>query len=261
MSRTFRELIQYRDVLYMLVWRDIKIRYKQSVLGAMWALLMPLIIVGAGVAVRVAFGTATGGHVHMRDVAAVAVKSAPYGFLVAAIRFGTLSLISNANLLTKAYVPRLIFPLAAVLSQLFDFFIASSFLGIAVLVMGAGISLQLLWLPVLFVALLALVAGAAIILSAASLFFRDVKYLVEVIFTFAIFFVPVFYESSMMGKWRTLLMLNPLSPILEGVSSSVVDHATPALGWLGYSFAFALAFLGVAVLAFQKLEPYFAESV
>ena len=258
---TLRELIQYRDVLYMLVWREIKIRYKQSILGAMWALLMPLIIVGAGIAVRFAFATVSGGKIHSADIAAVAVKSAPYGFLVAAIRFGTQSLISNSNLVSKVYFPRVIFPLAAVLSQLFDFVIASAFLGIGVLLIGTGVSFQLLWLPVLFIGLMALVTGAAVLLSAASLFFRDVKYLVEVLLTFAVFFVPVFYESRMMGKWQPLVLLNPISPILEAASTTVVGHTAPDLPWIGYSLVFGMVFLWASLSIFRKLEPYFAESV
>jgi len=261
MSRTIRELVRYRDVLYMLVWREIRIRYKQSVLGMLWALLMPTIIVGAGVAVRFAFSSLSGTPTHASDIASVAVKSAPYGFLVAAIRFGTSSLISNSNLLTKVYVPRLIFPLAAVLSQLFDFLVASVVLAAAVLIAGVGVSAQLLWLPLIFVGLFVLVIGAAILLSAASLFFRDVKYLVEVGLTFAVFFLPVFYEARMMGRWESLVMFNPVAPLLEATSDTVVRHVTPNLGWLGYSIAFAAVFFLAALSLFQKLEPYFAESV
>ena len=261
LRRTIRELVRFRDVLYMLVWRDVKVRYKQSVLGVMWALLMPLIIVGAGIAVRFAFTSLSGVPTHASDVAAVAVKSAPYGFLVAALRFGTSSLVSNANLLTKVYVPRLIFPLAAVLSQLFDFFVASAVIGIFVLAIGAGVSVQLFWLPLIFLGLLMLVVALSVFLSAASLFFRDVKYLVEVLLTFLVFFVPVFYDSRMVGKWKPLLMLNPISPILEAASLTVVDHVTPDLRWFAYSLISGVVLLWVALAVFRKLEPYFAESV
>ena len=203
----------------------------------------------------------SGAKIQASDIASVAVKSAPYGFFVAAIRFGTISLVANSNLLTKVYVPRLIFPLAAVLSQLFDFIVASAILAIVVLAIGTGVSMQLLWLPILFIALLTLVVGSAVLLSAASLFFRDVKYLVEVLLTFAVFFVPVFYEARMMGKWEPLFLLNPVSPILEAVSTTVIGHSSPSLGWLSYSFAFGLVFLLGSLVVFRKLEPYFAESV
>ena len=126
---------------------------------------------------------------------------------------------------------------------------------------GVGISVQVLWLPLLFAGLVVLAAGFAIILSAAGVFFRDVKYLVEVLLTFAVFFVPVFYDSSMLGRWGPLILLNPVSPLLEAISTTVVAHRAPDLAWVAYSLVFGLLLLGGALLAFRKLEPYFAESV
>ncbi len=261
MIEALREVYRHRDLLYMLTWREMKIRYKQSVMGFLWALLMPIVIISAGVIVRFAFAGLSGAPLKLGDVAAVAVKSAPYAFFVAAIRFGTSSLIANSNLLTKVYMPRLIFPMAAVLAQLVDFLIASAVVGVFVLAIGVGISVQWIWLPLLFAGLVLLATGFAVLLAAAGVFFRDVKYLVEVLLTFAVFFVPVFYDSHMLGKWAPLVMLNPISPILEGVSAAVVHHQAPDLAWLGYSLGFAVVFAGGALLAFRKLEPYFAESV
>jgi homopolymeric O-antigen transport system permease protein len=256
-----REVVRHRDLLYTLTWREIKIRYKQSIMGLLWALLMPLVIVGAGVIVRFVFASLSGSPVKTADIASVAVKSAPYAFMVAAIRLGTSSLIANSTLLTKVYMPRMIFPLSAVFAQLLDFVVASTVLGIFVLAVGIGVSVQLLWLPVLFLALLMLVIGAAVLLSAAGLFFRDVKYLVEVLLTFAVFFVPVFFDTQMLGKWEPLILLNPVSPILEAVSTAVVGHQMPDLGWLAYSLSFGVVFLVLALRVFRRLEPYFAESV
>ncbi len=256
-----REVARHRDLLYTLTWREVKVRYKQSVMGLLWALLMPMVIVGAGVIVRFAFASFSGTHVKSADIAAVAVKSVPYAFLVSGIRLGTSSLIANSTLLTKVYMPRLIFPLSAVFAQLLDFAVASTVIGIFALAVGVGVSLQLLWLPVLFVILLMLVVGAAVLLSAAGLFFRDVKYLVEVLLTFAVFFVPVFFDSRMLGKWEPLILLNPVSPVLEAVSATVVRHQMPDVTWLAYSSVFAAVFLLLSMTAFRKLEPYFAESV
>jgi len=261
MAETLRELLQHRDLLYMLTWREIKIRYKQSVMGFLWALLMPMVIISAGVIVRYAFASFSGSSLRSSDIASVAVKAAPYAFFVAAIRFGTSSLIANSNLLTKVYMPRLIFPLSAVFAQLLDFLVASSVVGVFLLAIGVGVSFELLWLPLLLVALVALGAGLAIVLSAASLFFRDVKYLVEVLLTFAVFFVPVFYDSSMLGRWSPLILLNPISPVLEAISVTVVEHRAPHLAWVTYSLVFSLLLLLVSLLTFRKLEPYFAESV
>ncbi len=261
LAEEIREVLRHRDLLYTLTWREVKVRYKQSVMGLLWALLMPMVIVGAGVIVRFAFASLSGSHVKSSDIAAVAVKSVPYAFLVSGIRLGTSSLISNSNLLTKVYMPRLIFPLSAVFAQLLDFAVASTVIGIFVLVVGVGVSWQLLWLPMLFLILLMLVVGAAVLLSAAGLFFRDVKYLVEVLLTFAVFFVPVFFDAQMLGKWAPLILLNPVSPVLEAVSATVVHHQMPDLTWLAYSFVFGVVFLLLSMAGFRKLEPYFAESV
>ncbi len=256
-----REVFDRRDLLYILTWREIALKYKQSVMGLLWAVLMPIVVIGAGVIVRYAIASTSGTPLAKADIAAVAVKAAPWAFFVAALRFGTNSLIASANLLTKIYLPRLIFPMAAVLSQLFDFVVASGAILILLALLGVGVSFQLLWLPVLLGLLFLLAVSCAILLSAGSLFFRDVKYIVEIILTFAIFFTPVLYEASMMGKWQPLILLNPVAPILEGLTTTVIKHGAPSLPWLLYSGVWACGLLLIALTMFRRLEPYFAESV
>jgi len=256
-----REVVERRDLLYMITWREIRIRYKQSVIGVLWAVLMPMVIVSAGVIVRLAFATLSGSPMKLTDLTSVTVKAAPWAFLVASLRFGTNSLVSNTSLVTKIYLPRLIFPLAAVASQLIDFLVATGIIVILLALAGAGVSLNILWVPFLLLGIVMLAVGLAILLSAASLFFRDVKYIVEVLLTFAIFFTPVFYESSLLGRWAPLLLLNPVSPLLEALSTAVVEHRSPGGPWLAYSFSVATVLLIGSVLAFKKLEPLFAESV
>ncbi len=106
-----------------------------------------------------------------------------------------------------------------------------------------------------------LAAGLAIFLSAAGLFFRDVKYLVEMLLTFAIFFTPVFFDAAMFGEWRSLVLLNPVAPILEGISAAVVGQDALPLVWLLYSTSVSLAILVGSMFFFAKLEPLFAESI
>jgi ABC-type polysaccharide/polyol phosphate export permease len=129
------------------------------------------------------------------------------------------------------------------------------------MVAHAGLSVHLLWLPFLIGMLIILAAALAIMFSAASLFFRDVKYIVEVFLTFAIFFTPVFYESSLFGRWAPLLLVNPVSPLLESISVTMVLHRSPSLLWLGYSLVCTGILFTVALVMFKKLEPFFAESV
>jgi len=261
MFRGLSELVARRELLYILVWREIKARYKQSIMGVLWAVLMPLVIVCSGLIVRYGFSQVSGTPMTMTDFTAVAVKAAPWAFFVAALRFGTNSLVANSTLVTKIYLPRLAFPLAAVGAQLLDFVVAAALIAVVLAVTQTGLSLALLWLPLLVGVLIVMAAAFSVIFSAASLFLRDVKYLVEVLLTFAIFFTPVFYDSALFGTWAPVLLINPVSPVLEAISATVIWHRGPALGWLGYSIAFTGVLSIVSLAIFAKLEPLFAESV
>lgn len=261
MSQSLQELVKYRDLLYMLTWRDIRLKYKQSIMGFMWAILMPVLIVSAGVLVRYAFSHVSGHPVLPEDIAEVSVKAIPWAFFVSSLRFSTLSLVSNTNLVTKIYFPRELFPLAATLSQVFDLAVAAVTLAVVLTIAGIGASAQLLWIPLLIILLVSLVLALAIFLSALALFFRDVKFIVEVLLTFGIFFTPVFYEVEMLGQWASILLLNPLAPILEGFAACIVHHEAPALGWLLYSGVFSSVALVMSYRLFRFLEPAFAEYI
>ena len=255
------ELLQHSDLLLMLTWKDIKVRYKQSAMGFLWAILMPSIIIGAGVLVRYAFSSGVGRPFNPTDVASIALKSLPWAFFVSSVRFATSSLTSNGNLVTKIYFPREVFPLAAVLASLFDFGVAS---GIVIAVLAAarvGVSIYLLWFPLILLLLIILVSGLAMLLSCANLFLRDVKYLVEIFLTFGILFTPVFYDVKMFGKWAPLLLLNPLAPLLEAMNDVVILHTSPNLFWLGYAAGWAVPGLIISWNIFDKAEASFAESI
>jgi len=254
-------LFQYKDLLLMLIWRDIKIRYKQSIMGFFWAVLMPILIIGSGMIVMVVFSTISGHPINKTDVLGVAAKAVPWAFFVAAVRFGTNSLVANKELVTKIYFPRAIMPIAAVLASFFDFAVAESVLAIVLIVSRVGVSVQIFWLPVLLAALLLFTSGLALLLACANLFFRDVKYLVEVVLTYGIFFTPVFYSAAKLGKWGWILMLNPLGPILESISSVVVLHQPPSPTWLVYSAAWSVLIFLLSWRIFQKSEAAFAEAI
>jgi lipopolysaccharide transport system permease protein len=261
MFEAIRAVSHHRDLLFMITWRDIRIKYKQSVMGFLWAIFMPMIIVAAGIVIKLAFSYISDEPLEMIDIVTISVKSLPWAFFVASLRFASNSLVSNTNLVTKIYFPRLIFPVSAVASQLFDFAIASVVLITILAFLKVGFSIYLLWVPVLLLLLILIVVGMGLFFSAANLFFRDVKYIVEVILTFAIFFTPVFYDVDMFGKWRTLLMINPVAPVLEGLKSCVVLHQSPDPFWTAYSAAVAVVGFLVAFTFFSRMEPLFAESI
>ena len=245
----------------MLTWRDIRVKYKQSIMGFMWAIFMPVLIVMAGMLVRYAFSRVSGQRMEWKDVAQLSVKAVPWSFFVSSLRFSTLSLIGNTSLVTKIYFPRELLPLAATLSQFFDLAVASIALAVILTVGGTAVSVQLLWVPLLLILLVSLVLALGILSSALSLFFRDVKFIVEVLLTFGIFFTPVFYDVEMFGRRASLLLLNPLAPILDGLSACVVLQKSPKLSWLAYSALFSFLGLVLSHRIFKSLEPAFAENI
>jgi lipopolysaccharide transport system permease protein len=256
-----RELWAHRELLYMIVYRDIKVRYKQSVMGFLWAVLMPILIVMSGIVIRYGYALATHAPLRTADLASVAVKSLPWAFLISSIRFAGSSLTNNMSLVTKIYFPKEIFPLGAVLACLFDFFVASIALIILLVFMHTGPSAYLFWIPILLVIMVVFAAGIGMMVSAASLFFRDVKYIVEVVLTFGIFFTPVFYDVTMFGRKGQWLLLNPVAPILDGLSDCIVRHRSPDLSWFAYSAIFGLIAFVIGYALFKHLEPVFAESI
>ncbi len=272
------ELWRYRGLAYELMRRDIRVRYKQTALGFAWAILMPMLVVLAGATVRYAMAYIGGRHVGIQDLAGIAIKAVPWSFFVGSMGFATTSLVGQANLVTKIYFPREVLPLASTLAQAFDACIGIFTLLVAFVLLDIRFGMTALWAPALAICAFFLTAGLALLVSCANLFFRDVKYVVQVLLTFGIFFTPVFFEPEMFGPLGArVMMLNPLAPIMEGLRFSVVlDHNLldtlvvqgrhgAALAWspwyLAYSATFALlAFLG-GLLIFHRAESKFAEYV
>lgn len=262
-----------RDLLTQLTLRDIRIRYKQAAFGFAWALVIPFTIVLAGLAVRVAISYASGHALETAQLARMAVKSIPWAFFVGCIGLGTPSLVSNITLVTKIYFPREVLPVAACLAQTFDSLVGLVAVALILPLLHVHASLQLLWAPLLLALLWMLAAGSVLFLSCANLFFRDVKYMVQVFLSFGIFFTPVLVDAPMFGpRFAPIIMLNPIAPILEGLRLAVVDQhnlLTPVVSmpgawvswhpwYLAYSAAWAVTGLVLAALFFHRSERRFA---
>jgi len=254
------ELYRYRELLVMLALRDIKVRYKQSLMGFFWAILMPMLIVCAGIVVRYAYAVASHKPLDVLDFSSLAVKSVVWAFLVSSIRFACQSLTFNSNLVSKVYFPKEILPIAAILSQFFDLCVASCLLIVVMIVVLPHASPELLWAgPLLAIAIL-LAIGIGLLVSTGSLFYRDVRYIVEVFLTFAIFFTPVFYDVSMFGQKGRWLLLNPAAPLMEGLSA-IVRGRPPDWYWVSYSLVFAVTVTLAGYVVLKRAEPAFAERI
>ena len=273
------DLRSYRELMLEFAQRDIRIRYKQAVMGFGWAIFMPILIVLSGVLIRMAMGQAAGAGVGHADIAGIALKGIGWAFFAGAVTFGTTVLTANHNLISKVYFPREVLPLAALLAQTFDTAIGLVALVVLLPFLGVTLHLSMLWVPLLLLMLWLLTAAIVLFLSCANLFFRDVKYITQVVLTFGILFTPVFYEPAMMGpKGAWLMWLNPLTPLLEGLRLSVVQGhnlAAPLMqagkqgvevaAWhpmaLWYSAGWAVLGLFLAALLFHRSQPAFAENV
>jgi len=274
-----KEIWAARDLLTQLALRDIRIRYKQAVMGFGWAIFMPLILVLAGAVIRLVMAQAAGVPVDRSELGAVALKAVPWGFFVGSIGFAVNSLVGNINLITKIYFPREVLPLSAIIAQAFDTAIASAVLVVALPFLGAKLSASLLWVPVLALHIVVLTLGVGMLVSCANLFFRDVKYLVQIVLMFGVFATPVFFEPAMLGpRGASLMALNPLTAPLEGLRLAIFEahsllspiDVTLSSGaivagwkpvWLAASAAFSLLLLLGSVKLFRRMQFVFAERV
>jgi lipopolysaccharide transport system permease protein len=272
------EVWQHRELLEQLTKRDIKLRYKQAAMGFAWAIFMPCLIVLSGLIIRFAMAQISGQALHAKDIANIAVKGVGWAFFVGALGFATASLISNSNLVTKIYFPREVLPLSSVAAQGFDTSIGLLTLVVILPFLGVRLHTSFVWIPLLLFLLVTFTTGVSMFLSCANLFFRDVKYIVQVVLMFGIFFTPLFFEPAMLGpRGAMLAIINPLTGILEGLRLAVVDGRDllhPIMGmvkgvereiwnpWeLVYSAVCAVSILLGSTLMFRRLQPLFAEYV
>lgn len=254
------ELWRYRELIYFFTWRDIRVRYKQTILGASWAIIQPLfsMVVFTLFFGRLAKVPSDGLPYELFSFAALV----PWNFFANGLTHSADSLVSSANLIKKVYFPRLVIPLSTVLSGAVDFAIAFAVLLGMMLFWGAAWTLKMLWLP-LFLLLGAVTAlGVGLWLSALNVQFRDVRYAVPFLVQLWMFSTPIVYSSSLLPEpWRTLYGINPMAGVVEGFRWALLGADTQP-GWMiGVSAVAALALLVSGSLYFRKTEERFADIV
>jgi lipopolysaccharide transport system permease protein len=259
-SLKLHELWEYRELLYFLVWRDIKVRYKQTALGATWAIIQPVFTM---LVFSLFFG-------HLGKIPSDGIPYpifsfaalVPWTFFANGLGQSSNSLVGNANLITKIYFPRLIVPLASVFSGIVDFLLAFVVLLGMMLYYGLVPTLNVLWLP-LFV-LLALVTslGVGLWFSALNVEYRDVRYVVPFITQFWLFATPIAYPSSLLSQpWRTVYGLNPMVGVVEGFRWALLGTNTAPGPIIAVSSAAALVILVTGAFYFRRMEKTFADIV
>lgn len=257
------ELYAYRELLYFLVWRDLKVRYKQTVLGAAWAIIQPLL---AMVIFTLFFGKLGGIESQTNGIpypVFVYAGLALWTFFANAITSSGNSLVGNSHLLTKVYFPRLFIPTAAVGAGLVDLAISFGFLIVLMVFYGVAVS----WTTIVFLPFFALITailalGVGMWLSALNVTYRDVKYALPFLVQLWMFVSPVIYPASFVPeKWRWLLSLNPLTGIISGFRVAVFGVGRFDWMLLGTSAVITVAVLVYAVHTFSRMEEDFADIV
>jgi len=249
----------HRDLFYILVWRDIKVRYKQTILGAAWAVLQPLfgMVVFTFLFGRLARVPSEGEPYAIFSYAGLL----PWNFFATAVTFGSNSLVSTSNLITKVYFPRILVPTAALGAALLDMSIAAVILLVMMPICGVSYHLSLLLLIPLS-ALTALTAAAIAIWTAAlNVKYRDIRYALPFAIQMLMFLTPVIYPVTFLPtRWRWLLRLNPLSGIIEGFRSAIFGRPFDFIG-LAVSILMICLLLVASTYVFRRMEDDFADII
>ncbi len=255
----WRELWAYRELLWVLTARDIKVRYKQTVLGAGWAILRPFITM---VIFSVVFGQLarmpSDGYPYPVFVYAALL---PWTFFAAAIGTSGGSLVGSSHLVSKVYFPRLIIPLSSVGAGLVDLLISTGILLLMMLYYGVGWSWNLLAAPLLLLFVIFTALGVGTLLSALTVAYRDFTHLTPFMVQIWLYITPVIFPVSLVPeRWQWLLYINPMTGLVEGFRAAFLGKPFDLTG-LGISFAIAIAVFLVGVAYFEKVERRFADII
>jgi lipopolysaccharide transport system permease protein len=260
MGSGFRELWRYRELLYFMVWRDLKVRYKQTLLGLAWAVIQPLMTT---LIFFLLFG----------KLAKMPSEGFPYPlftylgmmawtYFAGSMNYASNSLVNNSALISKVYFPRLILPISGVFSLLPDFIIASA--------VGIGMMFYfnitptwsiLLW-PVLTIPMILVVLGISLILSALNVRYRDIKYVIPFLIQSWLFMTPVIYPTSIIPeRFRFLILLNPMTGIIDAFRATALPGKELEIIPLGISLGIGLLVFFIGLTIFNRAEREFADII
>ncbi len=256
--KDLKEVWQYKELLYFFTWRDFKVRYKQTVIGILWALLQPFITM---IVFTVFFG----------KLAKMPSDGIPYpifvyvGLLIWHFFSGALSeasnsLVSNKAIITKVYFPRLILPISSTVTRFVDFIIASGILVALMIYYQYTPNLTgLLILPLLLIITFIVSIGLGMFLAAVNVKYRDVRYALPFFIQMLLFLTPVIYPTSIAGNYSWLLAINPMTGVIKAARAAILGNAPINWELLGISALTGIIILVIGIIYFKKTERYFAD--
>jgi lipopolysaccharide transport system permease protein len=254
-----RELWTYRELLYFLVWRDVKVRYKQTVLGAAWAVLQPALTMAVFALFLGRLARVPSDNVPYPLFAFAGLV--PWTYFATAVGSGSASIVGSQQLISKVYFPRLLVPLASAVTPLVDLAIVMATLVPMLWWYRVAPGAAVLWLPAFVLLAFATAFAAALWLSTLTVTYRDVRYIVPFFIQFWMFATPVAYPASLVpARWRLAYGLNPMTGVVEGFRWALVGGAAP--GWIVLiSAVVVLALLVAGLLFFRRAEGTFADVI
>ena len=259
-SASYREVWAYRELLYFLVWRDVKVRYKQTVLGVAWAIVQPVatMVVFSVVFGRLAGMPSDGIAYPLFSLAALV----PWTYFSTAIAQGAASLVSSQHLVSKVYFPRLLVPLAAVVTPLVDSCIALVILAGLMLWYGIWSGATLIALPVFVFLAVAAAFAATLWLAALNVKFRDVRYVMPFLVQFWLFITPVAYPASLVApEWRPFYALNPMATVVDGFRWALLAAPPPPASAVVVSTVVVGVLIAGGIRYFRRTQGLFADVI
>lgn len=256
----FKEVYMYRDLFAFLVWRDVKVRYRQTLLGGAWAVIQPLVamLIFTVVFHRLAGVNSDGAPYPLFAFAGLA----PWTFFSTAVSQSSNSLVGNQQLVSKIYFPRFFVPLASISALMLDLMFSLALLGVLLFYYRWPVSpLSLLLLPIFILAAYLSAGGVGLMLSALNVSFRDVKYAVPFLVQMGIFITPVIYPVHYIpAKWQVLFALNPMAGVVLGFRNALLGATTP---WsvIIPSLAMSVVLFTAGLLSFRRMERRFADII
>lgn len=253
----FNELWHYRELFYLLVWRDLKVRYKQTALGVLWAVLQPAL-------------TAFIFTIIFSRIARFETGDIPYwlfalsgftfwSFTNSSVNFASNSLVHHKELVTKIYFPRMIVPVSAVGGYFFDLLLTLLFLFGGIIVFGTAITWKILLLPLFLLFLVVITVSVSLFLAAVNVRFRDVKFIIPFVLQVWLFISPVFYPSSWIPEqWKYVFAINPLTGCLDGLRHILFGTPLNTVTFLISLFVTVVLFL-ISITVFRRMEDDFAD--
>jgi len=255
-----RELYRHRDLLRMWTLREIKVRYKQSILGGAWAILQPLVLMLMFTAVFSIIARVPSDGIPYPIFSYTALL--PWTFFSTSISFAVPSLVSNMGLVTKIYFPREVLPLASVAAAFVDFLVASIVFLLLVLVYWWPLHITLLWVPLLVLIQITLTLGVVLFAATLNVWYRDIRFVVPLGLQLWMYASPIIYPVSLVPeRWRSVYMLNPMAGLIESYRRTILHGQAPLPLHLGGAAFVAVTLLFLGYQYFKRSEARFADVI